>query len=112
MSPAGDAGPPVVIVVTGHLRLEPDRRAAYLDGCHAVVALARGTPGCLDFALSPDLLDAGRVNVLEVWESAEALARFRGDGPDDDQQAALLGADVRELRVRPPAEGDAVDSQA
>lgn len=101
MSPGGDAGRPVVIVVTGHLLLEPHHRAAYLAGCRAVVARARATPGCLDFALSPDLLDDGRVNVLEVWESAEALDRFRGDGPDDDQRAVLLGVDVRELVVDP-----------
>lgn len=95
-----------MIIVAGALQVRPGERAAYLDGCRAVVEQARRTAGCLDFALSPDLLDAGRVNVFERWRSRAELEAFRGSGPSGDQQAALLGADVTEDEV-PDAAGTA-----
>lgn len=58
-----------MIIVAGVLHVDPAERAAYLADCTAVVAQARSFPGCLDFALSPDLLDSGRINVYERWSS-------------------------------------------
>jgi hypothetical protein len=56
---------------------------------------ARAAPGCLDFSLSPDLLDPGRVNVYERWESHAALLAYReSDGPELDDSIALTGAAV------------------
>lgn len=89
------------IVVTGHLRVAPADRAAYLEGCARVVASARAAPGCVDFALGPDLVDPGRVNVLERWAGRADLEAFRGSGPSDDQRAVLLAVEVVELEVRP-----------
>jgi quinol monooxygenase YgiN len=88
-----------VIVVAGSLSVEPSGREAYLDGCRDVVAAARQAAGCLDFALSADLLEPGRINVFERWESREALERFRGSGPSGDQLAELLEIDVSEYEV-------------
>jgi quinol monooxygenase YgiN len=88
-----------VIIVAGALTVDPAERDAYLEGCASVVAAAREAQGCLDFALSADLLDPGRVNVYERWDSEENLHRFRGSGPDEDQLAVLLNIDVDEYRV-------------
>jgi quinol monooxygenase YgiN len=90
-----------VIIVAGSLSVEPSGRQAYLDGCREVVAAARDAAGCLDYSLSADLLELGRINVFERWESAEALERFRGSGPPDDQLAELLAIDVSEYEVTP-----------
>jgi quinol monooxygenase YgiN len=89
-----------VIIVAGSVRVDPEARDAYLDGCREVVAGAREAPGCLDFALSPDLLEPGRINVFERWESASALEAFRGSGPPDDQLAQLREINVSEYEVR------------
>ncbi len=86
-----------MIVVAGALHVSPGARDEYLAGCRSVVEQARATAGCVDFALSPDLLDAGRINVLELWTSREALDAFRGTGPSDDQTNAILSADVQEF---------------
>jgi len=91
-----------MIVVAGALTVDPDGRAAYLRGCAGVVSAARQTEGCLDFELSPDLLEPGRINVFERWESQEDLVRFRGSGPDDGQRAALLDVQVGEWTVIEP----------
>lgn len=83
-----------MIIVAGWLRVAVEHRDAYLESCRAVVEAARAAPGCVDFSLSPDLLDPERVNVFEQWDSTEAVERFRGTGPSDDQQAMIVGAQV------------------
>jgi quinol monooxygenase YgiN len=88
-----------MIIVAGALTVDPHGREAYLEGCVSVVVAGRQAQGCRDFALSPDLLDAGRINVFERWDSEEDLHRFRGSGPDDGQRAALLNVEVNEWTV-------------
>jgi quinol monooxygenase YgiN len=63
------------------------------------VQQARQTPGCLDFAISADLLVPNRVNVFERWESHAAVDAFRGSGPSDEQQASIVSASVSEYHV-------------
>jgi quinol monooxygenase YgiN len=89
-----------VIIVAGSVRVDAEVRDAYLAGCREVVAAAREAPACLDFALSPDQLEPGRINVFERWESASALEAFRGSGPPDDQLAQLREINVSEYEVR------------
>lgn len=89
-----------MIVVAGSVLVDPDDRDGYLEGCREVVAAARETPGCLDFALSPDLLEPGRINVFERWDSTAALTDFRGSGPSGDQLAQLREIRVSEYEVR------------
>lgn len=88
-----------MILVAGALFVDPAGREDYLAGCRAVVEEAREADGCLDFALSPDLVDPRRINVYERWTDEQALARFRGSGPSDDQNNAIQTADVQEFRV-------------
>jgi quinol monooxygenase YgiN len=88
-----------MIIVAGALTVDPEGREAYLEGCVSIVVAARRARGCLDFALSADLLEPGRINVYERWSSEEDLHRFRQSGPDDDQLAALLRIDVGEYPV-------------
>lgn len=88
-----------MIVVAGHLQVEPDDREPYLRGCCDVVRLARAADGCLDFALSPDLLDPGRINIFERWQTLAALEAFRGAGPSGGQAPPLLSADVDQFEV-------------
>jgi quinol monooxygenase YgiN len=88
-----------MIIVAGHLVVDPERRDSYLAGCVSVVEQARRAAGCLDFTISADLVDPGRVDVFERWESREAVEAFRGSGPSDEQSAAMLSASVAEYDV-------------
>ncbi len=83
-----------MIVVAGWIQVEPEERSAYLASSRAAVEAAREAAGCIDFAVSADLVDDGRVNVFEQWETIEDVERFRGSGPSDDQQALILEAQV------------------
>ncbi len=85
-----------MIIIAGTLTVAD--RAAYLAVVGSATALARQTPGCLDFAQSADALDPDRINIFERWESDEALAAFRAL-PGDDDVPAILGADVHKYRV-------------
>jgi quinol monooxygenase YgiN len=88
-----------MIIVAGHITVKPQEREEYLAGCVIIVESARAAEGCLDFAISPDLVDTSRINIFERWESQEAVEAFRGNGPEDDQGAAMLSASVAEYDV-------------
>ena len=88
-----------MVIVAGHLVVDPKQRDDYLSGCVDVVRHARRTPGCLDFSLAADLLEPGRINIFERWESQAAVEAFRGSGPSDEQGAAIMSASVAEYDV-------------
>ena len=88
-----------MVIVAGHIVVDPEERDGYLAGCVEVVRQARRAPGCLDFALSADLLEPGRVNIFERWESVAAVQAFRGSGPSDEQGAAIRTASVAEYDI-------------
>ena len=88
-----------MVIVAGHIVVDPQDRDDYLSGCVEVVRQARRTAGCLDFAISADLVDPGRVNIFERWESQAAVEAFRGEGPSDEQGAAIRAASVAEYDV-------------
>jgi quinol monooxygenase YgiN len=88
-----------MVIVAGHLIVAIKARDDYLAGCTEVVEQARRAPGCLDFAITADLLDPSRVNVFERWQSQESVETFRGSGPSTDQAAAIESASVSEYDV-------------
>jgi quinol monooxygenase YgiN len=69
----------------------------------SVVERARRAAGCLDFTITADPIDPGRVNIFERWESQAARETFRSSGPDKEQRAAMLTVAVQEYiaDVRP-----------
>lgn len=95
-----------MLIVAGMLTVDPADRADYLEGCVGVIRQARRAPGCLDFALSGDLVDPARVNVFERWESRRHLSQFRGDGPSDDQRSRLLDISVQEFDLPDDSMGE------
>jgi quinol monooxygenase YgiN len=85
----------MAIIVSGRLHVDPAQRDTYLADRLAIVAHARAAPGCIDFSLSPDILDPGRINVHEHWRAEADLRAYRaGDGPELDDRIPLTGAAV------------------
>lgn len=91
--------PESMIIVSGVVYVDPNERDMYLSDCRAVMAQAREAPGCLDFALSPDALDPGRINVYERWESDEQLLEFRNSGSDTQIRGEIREAHVAKYRI-------------
>jgi quinol monooxygenase YgiN len=88
-----------MVIIAGHIVVDPQQREFYLAGCVDVVEQARRAPGCLDFAVTADLVDPRRIDIFERWESQAAVEAFRGSGPSDEQRAAMLSASVAEYDV-------------
>ena len=88
-----------MLIVAGYLVVDPLQRDSYLEGCRAVVRQARMSPGCLDFAISADVLEPDRIDIFERWESRAAVEAFRGSGPSDEQQGSIVRASVSEYDV-------------
>ena len=88
-----------MLIVAGYLVVDPLQRDSYLEGCRAVVQQARKSPGCLDFAISADVIEPDRIDIFERWESRVALDEFRGSGPSDAQQDQIVSASVCEYDV-------------
>jgi quinol monooxygenase YgiN len=88
-----------MIIVAGHITVEPEQREAYLADFVRVVEKARGAPGCLDFAMTADPIDPGRLNLFERWESQAALKAFRRSAPRNKQAAAMLSGSVAEYDI-------------
>lgn len=88
-----------MLIVSGKIYVTPADRDVYLAGCAELIALARTAPGCLDFHLSGDPLEQGRINVYEEWNSAADVEAFRGSGPTQDQTALIHDARVFQHEV-------------
>lgn len=88
-----------MIIVAGKIYVDPQARDAYLAGCRDIIDKARVAAGCFDFHLTPDPIEAGRINVFERWDSDADVARFRGKGPDTGQVTKILGAEVHKYRI-------------
>ena len=88
-----------MLVVAGHLLVNPTERDAYVAECVAVVEAARSAPGCLDFSVTADTVDSSRICIYERWENEDQLLLFRGSGPSDAQQTAILGANVKRYGI-------------
>lgn len=90
-----DMPPSTTVIVSGTIHVAPAERAAFLAARVPIIAHARQAPGCVDFSLSADLLDPGRVNVHERWRAQDDLLAYRaGDGPELQDRTAVVGADV------------------
>ena len=88
-----------MVIVAGHVTVEPEQRESYLAASVVIVEQARAAPGCLDVAITGDLIDPGRVNIFERWESQAALEAFRRNGPPFEHGTAMLSVSVAEYDV-------------
>ena len=84
-----------MVIVAGHITVEPQQRESYLAGLWRIVEQARRAVGCLDVAICADW-STPRVNIFERWESQAALGTFRSSGRDTEQRRAMLTVSVQE----------------
>lgn len=88
-----------MLIIAGHLVVARAERDAYVAVCVPMVEAARAAPGCLEFSVTADTVDSSQVRIYERWENEELLVAFRGAGPSDDQQAAIVSADVKRYAI-------------
>jgi quinol monooxygenase YgiN len=62
-----------MVIVQGWFHVALADREAFLAGQQRGMTLSRAEPGCQEYVLAADPLDAGRVILAERWESQAAL---------------------------------------
>jgi quinol monooxygenase YgiN len=88
-----------MVIVAGHITVDPEQRESYLAGSMSVVQKARRADGCLDFGITADLLDPGRVNLFERWETQAAVEALRRSAPRNKHGTAMLSVSVAEYDI-------------
>ena len=67
-----------MVIVEGTIDVDPSGRDEFLAGRRDAVLATRNEPGCIEYAFSADLIDAGRIRIFERWETPEDLATHLG----------------------------------
>ena len=64
-----------MIIAAGHVYVDPAEAEEFVADVHATYPVARASPGYILISFCVDDLAAGKITVLEQWDSREALER-------------------------------------
>lgn len=67
-----------MIIVNGHLTIDPAQRDAAVAAIADAVAATRAEPGNIDYRFSADLADPNRINMVEIWQDQAAVDSHMG----------------------------------
>ena len=91
-----------MIIVSGPIHVAAVDRGRYLAACREVILAARASHGCIDFHLSADPIDSGRINVYEEWGRSKRWRRSEVLGRRPSRQSRSEPHECRNTRSRPP----------
>jgi len=99
-----------MIIVAGTIRIDPDKRQAFLPHAKTMLAATRKEAGCLVYSFAFDVADAGLVRIYEEWESRIHLeAHFKVPHMADWRAAlAAIGAHSRAIKAYECEGGEAL----
>ena len=81
-----------MVIVAGSFEIKPDEREEFLAGRLDSMRASQGEPGCLEYTMSADPIDPGRVVLFERWADQASL---------DAHLAAMEPPPPRSARWRP-----------
>ncbi|WP_219467140.1 putative quinol monooxygenase [Nonomuraea rhizosphaerae] len=84
----------MTVIVAGKVFVDPGIRDRFVEAHRGIVEAARAHPECVDVAISPDLVDPGRVNIFEHFTSEEALEAWRAVSPQPTASFEMRDAEV------------------
>jgi quinol monooxygenase YgiN len=93
-----------MLIIAGTFEVDPERRDEFLAQKHAGMRESRSEAGCIDYVLSADPLEPGRVYLFERWESKEHLAPHlarvgaRASTPDPDA-VPVVSAEIQQYEI-------------
>lgn len=67
-----------MIVVTGHLTIDPAKRTEAEAAIAAFVPQNLAEDGCIDYRFAWDVLEPNRLNGVEIWEGQAAIDAHMG----------------------------------
>jgi len=89
-----------MIVIAGHVALDPARREQAIAVAREMMADTRREKGCISYTFSGDLDQPGRFRIFEEWESDEALRAHFASPHMARFQQAVGGLGVTEMAVQ------------
>lgn len=90
-----------MIIVVGHLTINPDKRAEAEAAIAKLVPLTEAEDGCGMYRYAADLQVPDRVNIVEQWESEDAMNAHMGSAHFMEFMGAIgdcIGGDVSVTR--------------
>jgi quinol monooxygenase YgiN len=88
-----------MILVTGHIDFDPARRDDLLAALEPLVKGSLADPGCLQYTFSADFENAGRVHVVERWETDELMRAHMATPHFAEFGQAMQAVGVRGVKV-------------
>jgi quinol monooxygenase YgiN len=89
-----------MIVVAGHVALDPARREPAIAAAREMMAETRKERGCISYTFSAELDEPGRFRLFEEWEDDEALSAHFASPHMARFRKAVGGLGVREMAVQ------------
>ncbi|MBA2469758.1 MAG: antibiotic biosynthesis monooxygenase [Chloroflexia bacterium] len=83
-----------MLIIAGKIYVAPEHRDDHVRSMAAFVGTTRTAPGCLDFFIAADPVEAGRVNLFERWESDDHLRAFQASAQPPAPVTDILNDDV------------------
>jgi quinol monooxygenase YgiN len=88
-----------MLIIAGKLYVAAEQREAHLASLEDFVRRTRNEPGCLDFIIAADPIEAGRVNLFERWASRELLEAFQGRAEPPAPVTEVFDEDVAKYEI-------------
>ena len=92
-----------MLIIAGTFEVDPARRDEFIAGREAGMRESRAEAGCLDYVMSADPIEPGRVCLFERWESKEHLAphlaRMRAPRPEEPDAVPVLSAELLQYEI-------------
>ncbi len=89
-----------MIVIAGHVSLDPKQREPAITAAREMMLETRKETGCVSYTFSADLEQPGRFRIFEEWESDEALRAHFASPHMAHFQKAVAGLGVTEMAVQ------------
>ena len=93
-----------MLIIAGTFEVDPARRDEFIAGREAGMRESRAEAGCIDYVMSADPIEPGRVYLFERWESKEHLAPHlaRVSAPPaspDPAAVPVFAADLQQYEI-------------
>jgi quinol monooxygenase YgiN len=89
-----------MIVIAGHVLLDPTQRDPAIEAAREMMVETRKENGCISYTFSADLDEPGRFQIFEEWEDDGALAAHFKAPHMAQFQKTVGGLGVREMKVQ------------
>lgn len=93
-----------MLIIAGIFEVDPGRRDEFLAQKETGMRESQAEAGCIEYVLSADPLEPGRVHLYERWESKEHLAPHlarmgRQRSTPDPDAVPVISADIQQYEI-------------